>query len=51
MTRTARRDEKSGWGLMIMYERAISIGSELRVHSTPGSGARIEILVPKNKWS
>jgi signal transduction histidine kinase len=51
MTRPARRDEKSGWGLMIMYERAISIGAELRVDSTPGSGTRIEILVPKGKWS
>jgi NO-binding membrane sensor protein with MHYT domain len=51
MSRTARRDAKSGWGLMIMYERALSIGAELRVHSTPGSGARIEILVPKDKWS
>src|SRR5438105_387669 len=51
MSRTARRDEKSGWGLMIMYERALSIGAELRVHSTPGSGARIEVLVPKDKWS
>jgi NO-binding membrane sensor protein with MHYT domain len=51
MTRPARRDEKSGWGLMIMYERALSIGAELRVHSTPGTGARIEVLIPKNKWS
>jgi signal transduction histidine kinase len=51
MTRTARRDEKSGWGLMIMYERALSLGAELRVQSTPGRGARIEVLVPKDKWS
>jgi NO-binding membrane sensor protein with MHYT domain len=51
MTLTARRDEKSGWGLMIMYERALSIGAELRVDSTPGSGTRIEVLVPKDKWS
>jgi signal transduction histidine kinase len=51
MARTARRDEKSGWGLMIMYERALSIGAELRVLSTPGSGTRIEVLVPEAKWS
>ena len=51
MTHPSRRDEKSGWGLMIMYERALSIGAELRVHSTPGSGARIEVLVSKDKWS
>jgi nitrate/nitrite-specific signal transduction histidine kinase len=36
---------------MIMYERALSIGAELRVHSTPGTGARIEVLVSKDKWS
>jgi signal transduction histidine kinase len=51
MTRPARRDDKSGWGLMIMYERALSIGAELRVDSTPGTGARIEVLVSKDKWS
>jgi NO-binding membrane sensor protein with MHYT domain len=50
MTRPAPRDEKSGWGLMIMYERAISIGAELRVDSTPGAGTRIEVLVPRDKW-
>jgi signal transduction histidine kinase len=36
---------------MIMYERALSIGAELRVDSTPGSGARIEVRVSKDKWS
>ena len=51
MTRPAQRNEASNWGLMIIYERAISIGAELRVHSTPGDGARIEILVPRDKWS
>jgi signal transduction histidine kinase len=51
MTRAARRDENSGWGLMIMYERALSIGAELRVDSTPGTGARLEVLVPRDKWS
>jgi signal transduction histidine kinase len=51
MTRPARRDEKSGWGLMIMYERALSIGAELRVHSTLATETRIEVLVPRDKWS
>ena len=51
MTHPARRDEKSGWGLMIMYERALSIGAELRVQSTPGTGTVIEVLVSKDKWS
>jgi len=51
MTHPARRDEKSGWGLMIMYERALSIGAELRVQSMPGTGTVIEVLVSKDKWS
>ena len=50
MARPVRRTEKSGWGLMIMYERALSIGAELRVQSAPGTGTRIEVLVSEDKW-
>jgi signal transduction histidine kinase len=50
-TRPVQRNDKSGWGLMIMNERALSIGAELRTHSTPGAGTRIELLVSRNKWS
>jgi len=46
-----RRDDKSGWGLMIMQERARSIAADLRVDSTPGAGTRVELLVPEEKWS
>jgi NO-binding membrane sensor protein with MHYT domain/two-component sensor histidine kinase len=46
-----RRDDKSGWGLMIMQERARSIAADLRVDSAPGAGTRVELLVPEEKWS
>jgi signal transduction histidine kinase len=49
--RPARRDDKSGWGLMIMQERARSIAADLRVDSAPGAGTRIELLMPEEKWS
>jgi NO-binding membrane sensor protein with MHYT domain len=51
MARPVRRNEKSGWGLMIMKERALSIGAELRVQSMPGTGTRIEVLVSRIQWS
>jgi len=37
---------KRGWGLAGMRERAESIGGALAVHTTLGSGTRVEILVP-----
>ena len=46
-----RRGEKSGWGLVIMRERATAIGAELRFESAPGSGTRIELIVSKDQWS
>jgi NO-binding membrane sensor protein with MHYT domain/two-component sensor histidine kinase len=49
--RPVRRDEKSGWGLMIMQERARAIGAELHIDSAPGAGTRVEILVPRDRWS
>lgn len=49
--RPVRRDAKSGWGLMIMKERALSVGGERRVQSAPGAGTRIEFVVSKDKWS
>ena len=49
--RPVKRDDKSGWGLMIMQERARAIAAELRVDSAPGAGTRIELLVPEEKWS
>jgi signal transduction histidine kinase len=49
--RPVKRDDKSGWGLMIMQERARSIAAELRVDSAPGAGTRIELVMPEAKWS
>jgi NO-binding membrane sensor protein with MHYT domain/two-component sensor histidine kinase len=46
-----RRDDKSGWGLMIMQERARSIAADLRVDSTVGVGTRIELLMAEDRWS
>jgi NO-binding membrane sensor protein with MHYT domain len=49
--RPVKRDDKSGWGLTIMQERARSIAADLRVESSPGAGTRIELLIPEEKWS
>ena len=49
--RPIKRDDKSGWGLMIMQERARSIAADLRVESTPGTGTRIELAIAEQQWS
>lgn len=48
--RPVKRDDKSGWGLMIMQERARAIAADLRVESTPGTGTRIELVMAEDKW-
>jgi NO-binding membrane sensor protein with MHYT domain/two-component sensor histidine kinase len=45
-----RRDGKSGWGLMIMRERAAAVGADLRVESGAGKGTRIEFVIPEDRW-
>ena len=45
------RDSASGWGLMIMRERARALGGELRIISKPGVGTRVEVAVPRRRWS
>lgn len=47
---TPRRDDKSGWGLLIMRERAAAVGAELRIESAPGAGTRVEFEISKDKW-
>src|SRR5258705_3172620 len=42
--RPVERNDKSGWGLMIMQERARSIAAHLRVESAPRTGTRIELV-------
>jgi nitrate/nitrite-specific signal transduction histidine kinase len=34
-----------GWGLMIMRERAASVGAELSVESAPGYGTRVIVTL------
>lgn len=41
----------SGWGLMIMRERATAIGAELAVDSVPGHGTRVIVTVRKHAAS
>ena len=50
-TRARRRDDTSGWGLVLMRERAASVEGELRVHSALGAGTRIEFRISRVKWS
>jgi signal transduction histidine kinase len=45
-----RRDEKTGWGLMIMRERAAAVGAELRIESRPGRGTRVEFVLSEDQW-
>jgi NO-binding membrane sensor protein with MHYT domain/two-component sensor histidine kinase len=44
------RNEKSGWGLMIMGERAAAVGGDLRIESAAGKGTRIEFVIPEDRW-
>jgi NO-binding membrane sensor protein with MHYT domain/two-component sensor histidine kinase len=45
-----RQDQKSGWGLMIMRERAAAVGGDLRIESAAGKGTRIEFVIPEDRW-
>jgi signal transduction histidine kinase len=38
----------SSVGLNIMYERAKSIGGELKIASTPGQGSNVTLIIPKD---
>jgi NO-binding membrane sensor protein with MHYT domain len=48
-TQRLRRGDSSGWGLM--EERARSVGAQLRIHSGPDEGTRVEFVVSRDKWS
>ncbi|MCG6533670.1 MAG: ATP-binding protein, partial [Syntrophales bacterium LBB04] len=37
----------SGWGLLLMKERAESVGGRCEITSCPGSGTRICLVVPR----
>jgi len=40
-----RRNASSGWGLMIMTERAETIGGQLHIESAPGKGTTVAIEI------
>jgi len=46
-----RRNDNSGWGLMLMRERAESVEGTLRIQSAPGAGTSVELRIPRGKWS
>jgi len=46
-----RRNDNSGWGLMLMRERAASVEGTLRIQSAPGAGTSVEFRIPRGKWS
>jgi NO-binding membrane sensor protein with MHYT domain len=46
-----RRNDNSGWGLMLMRERAASVDGSLRIQSAPGAGTSVEFRIPRGKWS
>jgi signal transduction histidine kinase len=46
-----RRNDNSGWGLMLMRERAESVEGTLRIQSAPGAGTSVEFRIPRGKWS
>jgi NO-binding membrane sensor protein with MHYT domain/two-component sensor histidine kinase len=46
----APQSTRSGWGLIIMKERALAVGGELRIVSTAEAGTLIEFLIPRSAW-
>ena len=46
-----RRSDNSGWGLMLMRERAASVEGTLHIQSAPGAGTHVEFRIPRDKWS
>jgi signal transduction histidine kinase len=49
--RPLRRNDNSGWGLMLMQERAESVEGTFRIQSAPGAGTSVEFRIPRGKWS
>jgi len=44
-------NEGSGWGLLIMRERAAAIGAAFHIHSASGKGTEVAISISKDAWS
>ncbi len=41
-----RKTPPKGWGLAGMHERAVSVGGELIIQSSPGQGTLIQVIIP-----
>jgi NO-binding membrane sensor protein with MHYT domain/two-component sensor histidine kinase len=44
------REDNSGWGLLIMKERALAIGAELRIVSALETGTRVVFSIAEHLW-
>lgn len=44
---TTQDPARKGWGLMMMAERARTVGGHCRIESTPGYGTRVIVEVPR----
>lgn len=43
------RAEAGGYGQLIMRERALAAGANLKIESTPGAGTRVQVTVPRGE--
>lgn len=46
-TQVSPPSQKGGWGLLNIAERAVSVGGECRVESTPGQGTNVVVRVKR----
>jgi PAS domain S-box-containing protein len=46
LSRARKMEERGGWGLMTMAERAEAINGRFRIESAPGKGTRVSVEVP-----
>ncbi|GIV77429.1 MAG: hypothetical protein KatS3mg050_1823 [Litorilinea sp.] len=44
--RGSRESGENGWGLLIMQERAVAIGGQVEIRSTPGHGTQVKVTIP-----
>lgn len=48
---TAARDDKAGFGILSIKHRLSWMGGQMKIHSAPGKGCRVEILFPSRARS
>jgi signal transduction histidine kinase len=39
--------DRRGWGLLIMAERALSVGGQCEIQARPGQGTRLTVEIPR----